>query len=723
MLLISQFNITYKNSIFLLLLFGIVFLLFTVFIYRNTVPIIPVFLKRILIVLRVLTLSIMLFILFEMTVNFISTLKKSPHIAVVLDNSASMGISDKTGNRSQLLSNAINDPVFKNLSGQFVLKYFTFSNKVNAIDFGDSLFFTGDVTNITNGMQYIKNDLAGKNLAGIILLSDGNYNKGGNPVRFAEELGVPVYTVGIGSPDPVPDIAIVDVEYNPYAYINEPTPVHVTIRNTGNKDLKIPLTLSVNGETKVTKIVNVPPSPSEIKQTIEFLPETPGNNKLVLSIPSQADELSLKNNFRTIYIDIFKAKLNVLLCSGGPSPDISFLKRHIASSDRYTVNTFVEKSVSGFYQTNETGIDSADIFIFQDFPTLNTSPRILSRVLDKIKNQSIPLFIVLGKNINPAKLSLFNEFLPFKANLNKINETLAYPVPSETGVNDQLLKTSSQNNTAISAWSKLPPVYITHRINQLWPNTEVLAHYKTSASQKGQTTGNPLIVTRNTGNQKSAAVLAYGIWRWDLLMWGVNNHEEVYYNFVNNMLRWLETKKEINTIQIKTDNRQYNFGDPVKIRVEILNKNLVPADEKKVVLSLKHNQKTEKIIVNKSGESSFTKTIYLDKSGDFELSLSDEKTAVYGNNINKALFSIGEYSSELSHTQLQKALLAGLASSTGGKYVDADSLFKLENTVTGNPRETRISNSVEFWNNRIVLFCIIIFLTLEWFLRKKRGML
>ncbi len=723
MLLISQFNITYKNNLLLLILFGIVFLLFTVFIYRKTIPPVPSYLKRTLIVLRSLVLFLMLFILFKVAFNFISSFKTPPHIAVVIDHSASMAVKDKAGYRPQALDRVINDPVFNTLKKQFLLKYFTFANKVNTANINDSLSFTGDVTNMTNCLQYIKKDLAEKNLAGIILLSDGNYNKGGNPVRVAEELGIPVFPIGIGSPEPVPDIAIADIEYNPYAYINESTPVKVTIRNMGYQNINIPLTLTVNGEKKLTKIINVPRSPSEVQETIEYLPETPGNNKLVLSFPSQSDELSIKNNFRTIYIDVFKAKLNVVLFSGALSPDISFLKQTIGSSDRYTVNTLIEKSGDGFYQKNENEIDNADMIIFLDFPTINTPATLLNKLLDKVQTQSIPLLIILGKNVAPQKLSMFNEFLPFKANIDKINEMLVSPVLSEQGENDQVMRVALQNNAAVSAWSKLPPVYIAYQINQLWPNTKVLAFYKIPGLQKGQTGNNPLIVTRTTGKQKSAAIFAYGIWRWDLLMWGVNNNEDVYYNFVSNLLRWLETKQEIKPVQIKTDKQQYNFGEPVKISVQILNETFLPNDRDKIVLSLKHNQVTENIIVNKAGENRFERTIYLDKSGDFELSLNKEKTTAYTDETNKTLFSIGEYSSELSSTRLQKTLLEGLASTTGGKYIDSDSLNILETALTGSPRETFLSNSIEFWNNRIILFCAIFFLTLEWFLRKKNGML
>jgi len=722
-LLISQFYITFKNSLLLLILLGIVFIIYTIFIYRRTIPLVPVNLKRVLTFLRSISLILILFVLFETTLNFIRSIKTPPHIAVAIDNSASMAIKDKAGNRPQLLSKAINDPVFNTLKDQFVLKYYTFSNKVNTEKTGDSLTFTGDATNITDCIKFIKNELVEKNLAGIIILSDGNYNKGGNPIRFSEELSVPVYPVGIGSPERVPDIAIVDVEYNPYAYINETTPVNVFIRNTGYKDIKIPITLSINGKKELTKIINIHSSPSEIKETIEYLPRSPGNNKLVLSVPSQPDELSFKNNLRTIYIDVFKAKLNVHLFSGSLSPEISFLKRHISSSDRYVVTTFVEKSENEFYQINDNEIENADIFIFQNFPTINTSARTLNRLLDRIQKQSIPIFLVLGKNVNFQQLSLFNEYLPIKANVNKINETLVYPMLSEKGKNDQLMRISSQNNSALSTWSKLPPVYTTHLINQLWANSDVLAFYKTSLTNRNQTNNNPLIVIRTNGKQKSAAVLAYGIWRWDLLMWGVDNNDDAYYNFVNNLLRWLEIKKEIKPVLIKTDNQQYNFGDPIKIDVEILNEALIPNDQNELVLSLKHNQTSENIAVYKSGENIYTKILYLDKSGDFELSLIAQEQAKFGNNIDKALFSIGEYSSELNNTHLQKSLLEGLALTSGGKYISSDSLYILAQSVQGSSRETSIANGVEFWNNRILLFCIIISLTMEWFLRKKKGML
>src|SRR5690606_10775786 len=67
--------------------------------YRKTIPPIARNQKIILISLRAIAISIILFVLFEPIYTKISTIKKSPQLAVLLDNSISLGASDASGSR------------------------------------------------------------------------------------------------------------------------------------------------------------------------------------------------------------------------------------------------------------------------------------------------------------------------------------------------------------------------------------------------------------------------------------------------------------------------------------------------------------------------------------------------------------------------------------------------------------------------------------------------
>ena len=78
------------------------------------------------------------------------------------------------------------------------------------------------------------------------------------------------------------------------------------------------------------------------------------------------------------------------------------------------------------------------------------------------------------------------------------------------------------------------------------------------------------------------------------------------------------------------------------------------------------------------------------------------------------LFSVGEYSAELTDLQAQPTVLQSLSRVTGGQFVTPDSAQKLLTTMHGEKTITPISLESELWNNKILLVLILFFLTVEY---------
>ena len=87
-----------------LLLFG----LFTLFVYRYTVPVITTKLKVLLIALRFMALLVLLFIIFEPVLTLTKKNIIKPLSFVFIDNSRSIKINDGT-NREQTVRNFISE--------------------------------------------------------------------------------------------------------------------------------------------------------------------------------------------------------------------------------------------------------------------------------------------------------------------------------------------------------------------------------------------------------------------------------------------------------------------------------------------------------------------------------------------------------------------------------------------------------------------------------------
>lgn len=681
----------------------------------------PTWLRVVLTVTRSIVLLLLVFIIFEATLNFLFQKENPPILAVAVDNSASMTITDSDGSRQDILKGVLTDDVFDELAKNFDIKFYTLSNNVELYspNRGDSLSFLGDATNIRQGLEKIKTDNVVDNLTNILLISDGNYNEGGNPVRFADELGVPIHTIGVGSADPVTDVAIANVEANPFTYADQSTPVQVTVRNSGFDKLSIPVELRRDDAILTRQTIELGPSPSEQTITLDFTPTDIGRQKLTVGVPQQAGERIVENNSRSFYIDVFKSKLQILLIAGSVSPDISFMKR-ILQNDRYDISSLIHKQNGQFYEkmpaSNELG--EVDVFIFLDFPMRGVNQAFLQNLLAAIQAKKQPILYILGLNTSLAEAEKFSEFIPLQ-NAGMLSKSLEVSVQlSPLGANHPIMQVSQDPVTSQSIWQQVPPVFSPLIVRQLAPGSEVLAYAQAEQQQNRLL---PLIAIRTNGAHKSAALFADQLWRWDFMMRGINRSEDVYSRLLQNLIRWFETNRSESLVRVTMDKTQYHFGDPIDIKIDVFDENLNPVDKADVRVSLKSGQANEEFAAQSQGNGKYHTLLQAPQPNDYQAVVS---ARIDGRQLGEetVLFSVGEYSAELTDIQAQPMVLQSLSRVTGGQFVPADSTQKLLGNIHGEKTITPLNIENELWNNKIILVLILFLLTLEWFIRKRRGM-
>ena len=101
-------------------------------------------------VLRGLALTLMLLLILEPVLRIISTTAHPPVLTVLVDESKSMGITDKSGDRSATVQTLLRSAALKHLSERSTVKYIAFSTSPRAIppESLADLSFTGDGTDI-----------------------------------------------------------------------------------------------------------------------------------------------------------------------------------------------------------------------------------------------------------------------------------------------------------------------------------------------------------------------------------------------------------------------------------------------------------------------------------------------------------------------------------------------------------------------------------------------
>ena len=203
----------------------------TAYYYRTLPPLSPV--RRIAAtVLRGLSLSIVVFLLLTPTLRLMYQIREQPVIGVLLDNSASMKIPEFGGIRGDSLNTVRR--FLSQIPGTDSLNLQPFSFDLQTRRLGqEPLSFDMDGSDITQALRAIRDSLSGVNLQALVLISDGVFNQGANPLFPARGLGVPVFTVLLGDSTEPRDIALTRLQTNQITYVNKTLPVEVTFRQNG----------------------------------------------------------------------------------------------------------------------------------------------------------------------------------------------------------------------------------------------------------------------------------------------------------------------------------------------------------------------------------------------------------------------------------------------------------------------------------------------------------
>jgi len=88
---------------------------------------------------------------------------------------------------------------------------------------------------------------------------------------------------------------------------------------------------------------------------------------------------------------------------------------------------------------------------------------------------------------------------------------------------------------------------------------------------------------------------------------------------------------------------------------------------------------------------------------------------------------VGEQSIEFADTKMNKPILQQIAAVSGGEYSDGGDFDRLVHDLAGrpfmSPAEQVTSTEFELWNLPALLSVIVALFGLEWFIRKRSGML
>jgi uncharacterized membrane protein len=344
--------------------------------------------RWIMAVLRAAAFAIFLLILLQPLIAFERTLGVKPRLAVLLDNSQSMTITDKrtrpeeqlgaaralglarygggealsasAGEGAREVSRAeLLRAVFANrqlaleekLGRHYDLRYYTFGQKgaasgeKSAAGALGGLKFADSFTDMGAGLRAALGGLRGQPAAGALVVSDGGSNRGEPAADAAGALkteGLPVFTVGIGLPQ-ARDLQVTGFLCQDVVFINDTVPVFARVRQRGYTGERVTVELKLGEKVLAKKVVTLN-GEEEVTVPLSFKPAAKGEFVYRLEVEKRPDELILENNFKEKRIKVIDEAIKVLIVEQAPRWDFRFLKGLLLRDKRVELSCCVREA-------------------------------------------------------------------------------------------------------------------------------------------------------------------------------------------------------------------------------------------------------------------------------------------------------------------------------------------------------------------------------------------
>lgn len=719
----NSFSFGLLGSFWLMLILLVMSIILTVFTYKKTVPPISSFFRILLICLRSCSIFLLIVIVFEPVLNLTSHLEKKPQVAVLLDNSISMTVNTNNYKKGEVYKNVLEK---LDLSG-LDYKVLPFSESVsvsgiNSLDYS-LLKLDGRGTNIERAIKYVNNNLDAENFSSVILISDGVHNQGNSPIPVAQELARPIFSIGVGDSITPKDIVLKEIITNKLGFLDSEIPVLVNFKSNGFDNQEVTVSIYEQDKKFDEHKVLIQKNQTDYQVFFTYKPTVEGNNKITVKISALEGEVTTANNQSFEYIKINKNKRKFLIVAGSATADITFIKAEIAKNKTVSVKEFVQKQQGDFYSapTKQDFID-AEMIILIAYPNKFSPTNVTQMVKDEL-SRGKSLIYIPSADIDYKKASILQEYLGYKVvSLPSIDkEELVRPVLVSSSSSSSILKIDG-SGTNQKLWNDLPPLFKKNLTVELLPTADKIMTFAIDKTNFDD----PLMISNEVGNSKSLVFLGYGVYKWKFSSYTsdkTTSSLDLFDILLNNTVKWLSIENLGKTLIVSTSKNSYNLGETVEIFAQVYNKTSDPIENAEVSTKIGSNEVKS---FQNIGNGRYVLKVNGLKEGNYTANIEAKLNSQQIGKENIA-FTVEKSNQEYSEITLNKSLLMSLSKVTQGKYYDVDNFESLNQDIKKSDfhfeKVSLQKKEIVLWNYPYILAIIILLLSVEWFIRKRLGLL
>ena len=673
-----------------------------------------------------------------------------PVFAIVVDVSASMRTPDAAGeSRYQAVANALTDSKEKLLTGlasRYDVRFFAFAKEASEVTLEQILNPEepqGSATDLSEALVQSTGAVASRPVAGMLLVSDGRDNAGGNIEQAAIHLKgmrTPVWTIPVGSDTQTKDLFVTARLSQNFLFVKQPATLKVTLSQSGYADYYAKVSLFREDEYVGAQQVMLKGNSAAVDFPVQE--DAKGVFRYAVRVDPLPDEADAANNSRTVFARVVDEKSRVLLVEAKPYWDSKFLLRTLQKDPNLEVTSVFQLTPDKTFAIAEKpGSDPS---------TKATVTQGVHLPADKDELYRYDC-LIFGKDIDALlsseQLALLRAYLTERGGSVVFSRGRAYgqdnavlsalePVEwsDETLRHARIELTPEGLDSPLFAFGRpLAPDLILRELPDLVSITKVESEKSLSvilarvAQQEGvsEDLGAQVaaISYQRYGRGKVMSIGTAGLWRWAFMPPDLEEYDDIYQRFWSQMIRWLIFDSDFlpgQEISFRTSQYAYNMGERVlfNVRTQFVEQQ----DFAPEVIVTAPDGSTSQIALNPDDDTPGTYSAYYQpgQEGEFEATLrstkgepreTSERFTVYADSIESRFVAANPDSlRQISHT-------------TGGETLSLEQLAELPGLTEAFERSARKeAKPTDAWDTMEVFAVLIGLVALEWLARRRTGL-
>lgn len=663
-------------------------------------------------------------------------------VAVLVDDSRSMGIADAADTTRWAAALADFAPVqgrlAQALAQRFQVRVFRFSEALGPFAEGAPAPAAGRHTDLAAALGAVRDRLAGEPLAGVIVASDGGDNAGG-PLTEAllgyRAAGIPVHAVGYGAERFDRDLAVEPVAWPERALRHSAHVLEVRVRHRGLGGTTVPIVVEDDGAIVGQASVRLPAGAEAVTVPVAFTLTETGARRMRVRVPLQRGERVDENNTREALVAVEDRRERILYFEGEPRFEVKFLRRALVDDRQLRVTTLQRTADEKYLRLDvEDSLEvaggfprsRAELFAYRGLILGSVEASFFTRdqlqmIASFVRERGGGLLVLGGRRgyatggfAETPVADALPVVLPGEPDTTFFREVRVRPTPA--GRRHPALRLAATDAAAAARWDSLPPLGMAHAIRDVKPGATLLL--------TGEADGDRYVVlaAHRYGRGRAAAFPVLDSWMWQMHA-SIPLEDQTHETLWRQLLRWLVADVPAQ-VTLRPAAAIALPGRPVRLTAEVADSSYLALNGAEVTATVRESDGTERRVplawsVERDGEYRGAFTPVADGLQEI---IVDARAGGRLVGTARGWLRAGDPRLEFADAERRTALLRRVASETGGRFYEADAAQGLPEDVRFTAAGATTRERLDLWDMPAVLLALFLLMGVEWGYRRARGL-